>query len=451
MVISEGINSGSNASTAASREVICDSHHPLYLQSSDTPGSSLVSLQLTGSENYSLWSKSMKIGLLGKGKIGFVNGTSSKDKFPSSLHTLWEKCNAIVLSWIMIYVSRDLLSGIVYASSAQQVWIDLKERFDKVDGSRIFYLHKEIATLSKGISSISTYYSRLKELWMEFDSLMPVPGCTCTESQVYAVHFEYQRLMQFLLGLNESYNQCRSQIMMMDPAPSVNKAYSLVISEESQRILGKANSVGDVSPQSSNLNEALAFFNGNNTHQSFSGSTTRGSSSGGAGSGSGIGGSGSNFRPGAGSGSSIGGSNFRPRKSSNSHLYCDYCNWKGHIRAQCYKLHGYLADWKGKRRSFPSSANLIDSTTSTSTPSGGGNSTTGVSHAFMTNIPPAQPQPHPHFSHQQYMQILQLLDSGHGKTDIDSTVRTTGKLSTDKWIIDSGASKHMVHNLHKLT
>ncbi|KAG5604159.1 hypothetical protein H5410_025651 [Solanum commersonii] len=218
----------------------------------------------------------------------------------------------------------------------------------------------------------------------------------------------------------------------------------IVIAEESPRILGKANSVGDVSPQTGNLNEALAFFSGNNTHQSFSGFTTRGSSSSGAGLGSGI-----------------GGSNFRPRKNPNSHLYCDYCNWKGHIRAQCYNLHGYPADWKGRRRPSPNSANLVGSTNSPGAPPGGGNSTTGVSHAFIINIPPAalsqqphlspQPQPHPHFSHQQYMQILQLLDSGHEQTDIDSRVRTTGKFSTDKWIIDSGASKNMVHNLHMLT
>lgn len=84
--------------------------------------------------------------------------------------------------------------------------MDLNERFDKVDGSRIFYLHKEITTLSQGMSSISIYYSRLKELWMEFHSLLLVPGCACTGSQDYAVHFEYQRLMQFLLGLNESYD-----------------------------------------------------------------------------------------------------------------------------------------------------------------------------------------------------------------------------------------------------
>ena len=121
----------------------------------------------------------MKIGLLGKGKLGFVNSKCSKSSFPASLHDLWKKCNAIVLSWIMISVSRELLSGIVYASNVQQVWNDLKERFDKVDGSRIFFLHKEIATLTQGVLSVCSYYSKLKEFWIEFDSLMPCPRRNC--------------------------------------------------------------------------------------------------------------------------------------------------------------------------------------------------------------------------------------------------------------------------------
>ncbi|XP_069147657.1 uncharacterized protein [Solanum lycopersicum] len=309
-----------------------DSHHPLFLQSRDTPGSSLVSIQLTGSENYSLWSRSMKIGLLGKGKIGFIDGKCSKDKFNSSLHDLWEKCNAIVLSWIMISVSRELLSGIVYASSAQQVWTDLRERFDKVDGSRIFYLHKEIATLQQGLVSVSSYFSRLKELWMEYDSLMPCPGCACESSKAYVEHFEYQRQMQFLLGLNESYNQSKSQIMMLDPAPGVNKAYSLIMAEESQRILGKSSTTGSDNSVSANvggINETMTFFSNGKGHMLRSGSTSQSVSNPPMG---------ASFR-----------SNQKQFNGNNS-LYCDYCNWKGHVRANCYKLHGYPADWKGKRR-----------------------------------------------------------------------------------------------------
>lgn len=33
---------------------IIDHNHPLFLQPNDTPGSSLISIQLTGSENYAL-------------------------------------------------------------------------------------------------------------------------------------------------------------------------------------------------------------------------------------------------------------------------------------------------------------------------------------------------------------------------------------------------------------
>lgn len=54
-----------------------------------------------------------------------------------------------------------------------------------------FYLHKEIATLSQGTMSVVVYFSYLKEMWEEFDSLMPYPGCDCAESKIYATYFEY--------------------------------------------------------------------------------------------------------------------------------------------------------------------------------------------------------------------------------------------------------------------
>lgn len=63
-----------------------DHNNPLYLHPNDTPASSLVSIQLIGSENYALWSRSMSLGLLGKSKLGFVDGRHTKDKFDASLH-----------------------------------------------------------------------------------------------------------------------------------------------------------------------------------------------------------------------------------------------------------------------------------------------------------------------------------------------------------------------------
>ena len=42
-------------------------------------------------------------------------------------------------------------------------------------------------------------------------------------------------VMKFLMGLNESFSQVRTQILLMDPLPSINKVYSLMIQEEIQR------------------------------------------------------------------------------------------------------------------------------------------------------------------------------------------------------------------------
>ena len=41
--------------------------------------------------------------------------------------------------------------------------------------------------------------------------------------------------MQFLMGLNESFDGIQSQILLLDPLPSVNKVYSMVLRIEKQR------------------------------------------------------------------------------------------------------------------------------------------------------------------------------------------------------------------------
>ncbi|KAH0650901.1 hypothetical protein KY289_032190 [Solanum tuberosum] len=184
-----------------------DHNHPLFLQHTDTLGSSLISLQLIGSENYALWSRSFRIGLVGRSKLVFVDGCFPKSMFKPVLYDQWEKCNVVVLSWIINAVQPGLLSSVVYASDARKVWLDLRE------------------------------YSKLRDLWDEYDALMPCPSCPCPESRKFGEHCEYQRLLQFLMGLNESYYPPRSQILMMNPIPTLNKAYALLMDQESLRNL----------------------------------------------------------------------------------------------------------------------------------------------------------------------------------------------------------------------
>lgn len=42
-------------------------------------------------------------------------------------------------------------------------------------------------------------------------------------------------MYQFLMGLNETYAQAKSQILLMTPLPLVNRAYSMIASDENQK------------------------------------------------------------------------------------------------------------------------------------------------------------------------------------------------------------------------
>ncbi|XP_070053830.1 uncharacterized protein [Nicotiana tomentosiformis] len=132
-------------------------------------------------------------------------------------------------------VSLDFLSGIIYASNAHLICKDLHGHFDKVNRVRIFQLHREIATISQGTDSVAAYFTKLKELWAEYDTLVPSPGCDCPKSRDYIEYLYRQRLLQFLSGLNESYEQTRRQILMKTIKPSLNQAYAMIIEDESQR------------------------------------------------------------------------------------------------------------------------------------------------------------------------------------------------------------------------
>ncbi|KAK4734270.1 hypothetical protein R3W88_008531 [Solanum pinnatisectum] len=136
-----------------------DYNDPLFLHPTNTPGITLIALQLTCTENYALWSRYMKIALLGKNKL---------------------ECNAIVLSWILNVVSKELVTEIAYASNSRRVWENLKEKFDKENS--------------------------LSDLWGEFDFLSPPPTCNCDTSRTFTKHIQKNKVFQFLTGLNDSYS-----------------------------------------------------------------------------------------------------------------------------------------------------------------------------------------------------------------------------------------------------
>lgn len=78
---------------------------PLFQGASNIARASLIPIKLIVHENYGVWSRLMKIELLGKRKYGFITGTCRKNVYKEELHEQWETCNIVVLSRIMSSIS----------------------------------------------------------------------------------------------------------------------------------------------------------------------------------------------------------------------------------------------------------------------------------------------------------------------------------------------------------
>ena len=125
--------------------------------------------------------------------------------------------------------------------------------------------------------SIADYFTQIKKIWDDYNSLTIIPTCPCGgECQtLQSVHkiFQEQEVMQFLVGLNEAYKVVRGNILMMKPFPDMNEVYNLLLQEENQR---GSHSSTQLSPESaamhvqarmpqsvvSNANQARAKHNG---------------------------------------------------------------------------------------------------------------------------------------------------------------------------------------------
>ncbi|PIA48218.1 hypothetical protein AQUCO_01400654v1 [Aquilegia coerulea] len=86
---------------------------------------------------------------------------------------------------------------------------------------------------SPEISNSVIYTARAHEL-SSYDSFTP---CICGTSKSRIDNMQEEHLMQFLADLNESYFGVRNNMLLQDPLPTINRAYSLLLQDECQRSL----------------------------------------------------------------------------------------------------------------------------------------------------------------------------------------------------------------------
>nr|GEV00907.1 hypothetical protein [Tanacetum cinerariifolium] len=152
--------------------------------------------------------------------------------------------------------------------TASEMWNDLKETYDKVDGSVVFNLHKNINSLNQNGFTLADYYNNLNSLWKQFDTMVSLPTCTCDAAKHFDKHNQLIKLTQFLMGLDASYLAIRSNLFTREPLPNVKTAFSVISGEESHR---NVTSVGTTKPAATAF-VAKTFVNKKRFNNNFKGS-----------------------------------------------------------------------------------------------------------------------------------------------------------------------------------
>ena len=124
-----------NTSTTESSSSLQESYNlndPLFLHLGENPGAVLTSQPLVGEENYSAWARSVRKSLIGKNKLGFIDGSitisSPLMNSPTAIQA-WIHADNKVATWIINSVSPKLHGSIIYRDTAFEIWTELRDTF----------------------------------------------------------------------------------------------------------------------------------------------------------------------------------------------------------------------------------------------------------------------------------------------------------------------------------
>ncbi|XP_016558245.2 uncharacterized protein LOC107858017 [Capsicum annuum] len=354
----------------------------------------------------------------------------------------------MVTSWILNSLTKEIAASVEYADDTFVLWRELEDCYDQTNGAKLYQVQKEINDLTQGALDITGYYTKMKKLWEELNTLNARGQCNCkficgAKETLYKAEQD-RRLIQFLMGLDETYTILRGNIIMMNLLPTVAQAFSLLVQDEQQR---------EVRPSSQLVTESTALnvnFQGNNTNFN-----TNYASSGRS--------NGLNYA-----------SSNRTGGIRSGRPFCDYCKRPGHTKDKCYKLHGYPQGPTGHPQHNSQSNNYRFNKGKRPMVTAHAASAEDLSLEELTSTSPVQKPASVGFTKEQYEQLVclfQHLQAGSGRENSDSnnfavngsanfagiiacsTSDVHGRLSckcvknmASTWIIDSGASHHMSYN-----
>ena len=279
-----------------------------------------ISIKLDGS-NYGLWSQVVEMYISGKDKLGYINGDYHHPPETDPSFRKWRTENAMVKGWLINSMDHSLVVNFIRYPTAKQVWDSAATTyFDGTDTSQVYELRRRVSRMKQAGGSIEKYYNNLQGLWREIDFRRPNPMKCAIDIQSYNSILQEERVYTFLDGLDDRLDHVRSDVLRLQPFPSIEQAYAHVRREDLRQsvMISEAEAV---------TSGAVMAIKGVKTSQSQkSGSSSR-------------------------------------SKGHADGNKCTHCGSTRHTRDTCFKLHGYPDWWHElqarKKRDAPATEDVL--------------------------------------------------------------------------------------------
>ncbi|XP_074289617.1 uncharacterized protein LOC141614770 [Silene latifolia] len=168
---------------------------PLYITNHDQPTNSLVDVKFAG-RDFMNWKREIMLALMAKNKEGFITGTCSRPAETDKKYYQWKRVDLLVRQWIL---------HSMYVNSSKQLWGKLIERYGQINSLELYQLKKDLGSISQD-NSIRLFDREMQS-----------------------------KLIQMLMGLNSGFENIKSNILTMEPMPTINKVLGLLQKVETQK------------------------------------------------------------------------------------------------------------------------------------------------------------------------------------------------------------------------